>query len=912
MDYQEVFLDAANSQPDEYARINGLSIDSRIDVALLLAHFQRESTESLSNELASDDYLPQLHIPCLVPRTEQLSVTKESEELLSHVDLLGRKDKQALDVHSHVGLATLKLESPLLRSDPEFDCWELARRIEEERRADTDLTSVPSEPLSASNDESLDFPDSTYQYNQKLIGAIQEEKLDIPKEALRYLAYMLKDEWTRDKQQELLDKESHWNGLQALAITPPLSPIAQDEDYFIPDDEVCQFPISSDPSTLLDDDLDRAESDLLKRDGCHLDSPLPPDFASLASSPTEDLLLLEPKLQDIDSLKVEGPLTPFNSLPPSSDLALDMGQFTRSMDIDNVLDKQQPGSFGTEGQNDTDGIFTDDTLAALEKHAASLERKIEQEQLQAADAIARVETPTMDFAIPSPGWKQVPPDAISQLAWIEKTCEAFNVPSWPKNPQGERELRWSPFPSKLGYISIDELIKDDSSVKVYLDFPDLHNIPTSVDYVWKQPGLAILRELEEEEEEQLAKFVDNSEDRDLESLVRKRKLEASNIEPAVSSDSPSPIDLIQTPQNTLPALCSTALGSHGQTSNLLLGCNDPFATSTLLSNYVDLHTSKRQRHTHSSFFPHSIKTVVEAEVKAIKKPAAIIQPEIQTTSKPDPEHKSAAQAPCPKLESTSVPAKVIKALTLERGVFSRLEKLYPNVEIIERDFDRWNTLAWAPNSVSRSPVVSPLAAEADVVVSPVTGILVTSLLKAMQRPPPGHKGLSAIRERIRSVALRYERLIVLVSEGNRVEETARELTTSECAAYAEFAGFVVGLDTNAQVYYVGGGDDILAKWLVSFLIRYAPEATEVRDIVIQDETLWELFLRRAGMNAYAAQVILGQLRAPDDIPEEEAGHYGLPAFIKMTPIERAQAFRALMGGERVLRRVSEVIEMRWG
>ncbi|KAI1143273.1 hypothetical protein F5Y05DRAFT_420967 [Hypoxylon sp. FL0543] len=911
MDSQEIFLDDANSPPDEYARINSLSIDSRIDVSLLLAHFQQERAESLSGEVINDASLPQLHVPRLIYQSEQLTASKESDELLGHVDVLGREENQALHVRCHIDLEKLKLEHPLLRSDPEYDCLELAQRVEKERSSNIDLMSVPSEPLNASEDESLGFPESTYQYKQKLAGTIQEEKLDIPKETLRYLALILKDEWTQAKQHDLLDKASNWKGLRDLAITPPLSPIVQHEDHFIPDDEVCQIPISSDPSTLFDTDLKMAEADLLERDSCHLDSPLTQNFESAACSRTKDSPLHEPKRQSIDSLKVEGPLTPLGSLLPSSDPGIDMSEFTASMDIDQILDEKQPSLVYVKDQKDHNGISRDDNLAALESIAASVRRRIEQEQLQTADAIARVEIPTMDFSIPPPSWQQIPLDALSQLEWIEKTCDAFNVPPWPKNSKVERELRWSPFPPKLAHISVDELIEDDGSVKVLLDVPGVHDVPTSADYVWKQPGLAILRELEDEEE-LLAESVDDGGDEDIEVLVRKRKLESSNINlgPGDSSSSLSPVDLIPTTQNTSPALCSTQIGSHGQTSNLLLGYDDPFATSTLLSNYVDFRTSKRQKNTQSSFFP-SIKTAVQAERKVIAKPGATSQAETSEIPKPNPDHKPTALAPCPQLKPITLPLKVIKALTLERGVFSRLEKLYPNIEFIERDFDRWNSLVWARNSVSRSPVVSPLASEADVIISPVTGIVVTTLLKAMQKPPPGHKGLSAIRERIHSVALRYERLIVLVSEGNRVDETTRELTTSESAAYSDFAGFVAGVNTNAQTNYVGGGDETLAKWLVSFLIRYAPEAAEVRDIIIQDETLWELFLRRAGMNAYAAQAILGQLRHPDDIPEEEAGKYGLPAFIKMTPVERIQMFRAMIGGERVLHRVNEVIETRW-
>ncbi|XDG06954.1 hypothetical protein ABKA04_006569 [Annulohypoxylon sp. FPYF3050] len=903
MDDQEAALDAIDLRPDEYARLNDLSVDSQGVISPLLDHIQ--SSKLLSDEI-NETALPQLHIPRLVPRTEQLSVSKESLELLSNVNSLGRGSEQDFKLLASRDTSGLKLELPLLQTDPDYDYRELARRVIKQRKADIDLSSIPSEPLNTSNDESLDFPDSAYRYKQKLQTKIQDEKLDIPRATLHYLASILKEEWTQDKQRELEGTLARRRRLRDIAITPPLTPRDPREDYFIPDEEVCQIPISSDPSTLFEDDVNKADANLLRQDDCHFESPAPLELEFLATAPSGDLPLLEPRQPKLNSLKVEGPLTPLDSLPPSSELAIDISGFANEADIDQVLGEQQLSEKSVTGEN-ISGIFGNDALAFLEDKAASVRQNVEQEQLQSADAIARIEIPAMDFLIPDPEWQRVPLDPTAQLSWVMKSCQAFNVPTWPKNFQAERELHWSPFPSKMGRISLNESIDDgdDNRVRKFLDDPGIDKVATSADYVWKKLGLAILQELEEEEE-QLGPLSNGSDDMSVGSLVRKRRLESPNLDPEPNNSLASGSSI---GSNQVPG--STGL-EPSQLPSLLLGHDDSSATSTLIANHINFHTSKRQKNTKSSFFPCSTNTVTKVDEKG--KGGSKVKPRIQqevSTSNPDPESILGIPAPCPKYRPTSVPTKIIKALTLDRGVFSRLEKFYPNAEIIERDFDRWNTLTWERNSVSRSPVVSPLAAEADVIVSPTTGVIVTTLLKAMQKPSPGHKGLAAIRERIRNVALRYEHLIVLVSEGNRIDETARDLTPSECAAYADFSGFIVGQDTNAQVYYIGGGNATLTKWLVSFLTRYSPEAAEVRDLLIQEETLWELFLRRAGMNAYAAQAILGHLKAPDDIGKEEAGKYGLPAFIRMTPEERVHGFRGVMGGERVLRRVNAALEMRW-
>ncbi|KAI8961410.1 hypothetical protein F5Y11DRAFT_366754 [Daldinia sp. FL1419] len=873
MDFQESFVDSYNQEPDEYARVNGLSADSRFHVSYLLESVQKQGNQLLGNEFVGNASLAQLHIPFLIPRTEQID--------------------------------DLKLEPPLLLSDPEYDCRELARSIRQLRRADVDLKSVPLEPLNVLNDESLEFPSSSYQYNLKIIKEIQDEKIDISKKALIYLSRMLKDTWTRDKHEELLERFSCQRVLRALALTPPLSPCPQEEEYFVPDNAVCEIPVSSDPSTLLDDDLVKAEAGLFQENDQHPEISLLSDLDSLPVTPSDGLTLLNTGELKIDSIKIEGPLTPINSLPPSSDLAIDVVDMARGIDIDHAFDKESSETIDPERLEVSDRMFGSDIMAVLEEKSKIVKRKIDQERLQAADATARIEIPAMDFSIPEPGWKGTSPNPVLQLAYIRETSESLNVPRWPKNPQVERELRWSPFPSKIAHVSLSEMIADDGTAKSLLDFPDPSKIPTSEDYVWKQPGLAVLQEVDEEEQEPAHVLREQTA---IESLLRKRRLELNDLEESTSLAKLADVANIQRTTSSYQA----SLDEQGQLPSLLLSCNDVSSTSTLLSNYVDFRTAKRQKILKSSFFPSFTRQADVAKTGAALINSPTNRLEETVMQKPMLEKEPVVSAIYPPLPLRFPDIKIIKALTLERGIFSRLDKFCPSIEIIERDFERWNSLIWNLNSVSRSPVASPLAAEADIIVSPAVGIVITTLLKAIQKPRPGQKGLSTIRERVSSVALRYEHLIVLISEGNRIDETARHLTPSECAGYADFVGFATGLDMNLQVYYVGGGNDTLVKWVLSFLARCAIDVSVFKDFLIQEETLWELFLRRAGINAYAAQAILGRLKASEDVPEEQHNRYGLPAFIKMTPVERVQAFLDLMGGERVLNRVNETLEAPWG
>lgn len=117
-----------------------------------------------------------------------------------------------------------------------------------------------------------------------------------------------------------------------------------------------------------------------------------------------------------------------------------------------------------------------------------------------------------------------------------------------------------------------------------------------------------------------------------------------------------------------------------------------------------------------------------------------------------------------------------------------------------------------------------------------------------------------------------------------------------------------------RVVYVGGGTETLAKWVAAVVCDYAAEAEAVRGLVLPVETLWEVFLRRAGMNAFAAQVVLGRLRVPDGVPAVGGGDesvFGLPLFVVMGRERRAELFGEVFGGRRVLDRVSEVLDEPW-
>jgi hypothetical protein len=216
-----------------------------------------------------------------------------------------------------------------------------------------------------------------------------------------------------------------------------------------------------------------------------------------------------------------------------------------------------------------------------------------------------------------------------------------------------------------------------------------------------------------------------------------------------------------------------------------------------------------------------------------------------------------------------------------------------------------NTFVWSPGSARRKEVVSPLAFEADVCLSPATAIIVTNLLQIRQKAAvvSGQHSQTRLRSRVERVSLLYERVIVLVSEGNS-EGSSTFPGEHDAFAYADFVGFTASLPASIFVYHVGGGDQILAQWIVSLMCRHDHETKETRNLIALVETRWETLLRHAGMNAYAAKVLLGVLRSTH-------GDRALNVLLSMTASERVRAFERYLGGRQVLQRASVALDMGW-
>ncbi|ETS83145.1 hypothetical protein PFICI_05021 [Pestalotiopsis fici W106-1] len=882
---------------DEYARENGLTIDSAVNAHVLLSTFS--DSAGLRQSLDEEQGLTPFRISSFsIPLIERPSIPRPAVDVL--IRLQSSECARSLRSRAIADWPQVprrhRLESPLLKTDPEIDVIRLQESIKTTRLIDmqANIPPVPpTEPLDPYQDESLPFPDSAYAHHADLSRPAKFERISITKGVIECITSVTQDNWTDTDMSTLLAEQIPPRSSRPRKLTPPLSPAESDGECFMPDPEACLIPIASDPSSLLSADLDAAEA-ALPRDTISSTEATTP-LSSLRESPVAMMRRTRAK-----ELRLEEPLMPVDEPEP---LATRVEDLIRGY-CDISQDLLQP-DLSFDHDFELESILSDGLKEVLQDATTHSRRIIDQEQLEPADATARIPVPIMDFSIPEPDWTNCGYDASKHFQSLLQNHPGKALPSWPEDTAARRLLQWLPFPSKLGQVSMDEEI-DGPKVTSLSDLPNLKNIPTSFDFVWKQPGISILKHDEDEDMLDSSRNAVDSHTHQgstlgLPELAAKRKREATHHTTA-STPSSSPVDLVMVPEPE-PQRASVSDDSE----HLLFDVDEPAAPSNLLNNFVNFHNFKRRKLGISTFF-----------TKAPSKQISSVPGNSKKTPKPIPAPSAAPQAadevtirvaPFPSLKSEGVPANIIASTKLSNPIIRWIEKLSPWVKITERDFDKYNKVAWNPMSVARSPVISNLAAEADVIVSPSTGLMVLSLIKALQRPIPGQK--SVLRERIESTSRRYERLIILVSQSNRQDESLRVMTDSECLGYADFCGFVAGLESSTQVYYVGGGEETLSRWLVYLITTYSYEAMEVDKLLIDTETTWELILRRAGMNAFAAQVVLSELKEPLGVAQNDAAHRGLAAFINTSPDERFAKFGRLLGGGRVLQRVGRALDSAW-
>lgn len=682
-------------------------------------------------------------------------------------------------------------------------------------------------------------------------------------------------------------------------LSVPLSPASDLDEPFEPNSDVLVIDLTSEPRSPIDPAVEKLQQDL--HDGCLDSEPAaPPTMPS--SPPAPRSVFLRDAEDRASNYKLDMPL-----MPSSPRGGQELQHYSE------IFELQEKDIGGTvQPLEEPERVFDAEMSAVLALYHAQTTLMLENERLDPAQSLLRMPIPALDFHIPDPDWSAQLSTPEDHFQWLrENLMSAFQLDSSIQPAGLSASLKWMPVPHGSGQISLNEDMEQlgpASRQFLMLEVPRL----SSHDYIEKAPRLKILQVLEDDE------------------------MEAEAPPPgAPAPEAPAPeaptvpvsqTTVTQDPRPNLPGTprcapsldellkskyqqgCQTLRRKAGEESTgLLLGSSDPSATSSLLSSFMELRRAKKPKTAHSTTQQPSQQNVQLSTQRPLPAPSLSQLPANETTVEeqtPESGNHGMRDAPVPEFHVPTDACRFIVSSSLSRKVLSQLDKSWPQLELVDRDFSQYNTVVWSSGSAQRKEVISRLSFEADVSLCPSAGIIVTTMLKVRQKPLPGSTALSPLRERVQVVSTKYEYLFILISESNPVGEYVGSPSTSDMTAYADFVRFTAGLQGGITTYLVSGAECTLSKWILSLMCRYSPQAKQLGKALDFHDTSWELFLRRAGLNINAAQVISETLVSEYD-------NLGLANFLTMTTEELVSKFGPIMGGERVLRNVSRCLHQQW-
>jgi len=381
-----------------------------------------------------------------------------------------------------------------------------------------------------------------------------------------------------------------------------------------------------------------------------------------------------------------------------------------------------------------------------------------------------------------------------------------------------------------------------------------------------------------------------------------------------------------TPLNFSSLLNDKVKSKPRQTSNLVktnAETRSVFDAADELDHFMELQGRlvKRQKRDH-------VQTVSPAPARSVDHRSSEGFP---STNNNSPSILGGAQSGPPPLPLPTLlrPRQIVASSTLTANqlLFRELTKLYPDLDIIERDrVPALLTSTRSSGNASSSPTrasmsTQPAQHDADIVLSPSTGIALVPIARLHQLPLPGSAPSlrtpipgAAVRVAIQTLTNQYSHIIVLVivpeADTSRLSKRDRDAISSLRHSATDLRQATPeGIGTHIQVDCVSAGADYLAHQLIAHIAgERARSDTSPPFQLMTDETQWEVWLRRAGLNAWVAQILTrGQLvvRAQDI---EKILWSGLQGFAAMPEEEKIATFSVALEGEAMVRRVSRAVE----
>ena len=230
-------------------------------------------------------------------------------------------------------------------------------------------------------------------------------------------------------------------------------------------------------------------------------------------------------------------------------------------------------------------------------------------------------------------------------------------------------------------------------------------------------------------------------------------------------------------------------------------------------------------------------------------------------------------APQPIVSTKDLQLIVTSSGTAARHIVRYLRRVVPNLNDIERDF--------STGFHSSSTITS----DADILISPTVGIILSSVSEIQQQPLPGTKTMSRIRTRITELAHKFEHLFVLVKTDATTPLICQRLT--DIINFSKHHTLLYG--TEIEILPCVAKEQ-QAREVLAIAERYnsAVDGCQLTD----HESRGEVWLRKeANLNTFAAQAILHLTASNFKDNREEA----LATLRRMTDQDRVHRLAPFVG-----------------
>lgn len=639
---------------------------------------------------------------------------------------------------------------------------------------------------------------------------------------------------------------------------------------------------------------------------------------------------ISPKRPLLVDPKVDGPITPPVSAKKrcTHDQRTPPGEVLRNVSLPFLPDTEESACVPVLDDN-----LAEDAISAKNE----IDGKLDSEHFRTVDPSIRARAPCPEDSQIIPPWSNPagspsdsPEPLHSVVAALLQNCPwGSELEAMAKH---EKDLQWNPFPKGISKPEIVESIEDNSVLEELLVKPDIE---------WEigKDGLFLLPQTSR------LTFLTNEEGNDEDNLIFPRHLERNKrsnmdgLHNEVSADSEqSALKTVTSSKQNQPAETGasviyrkTARGKTGLTTSSSL-FSSQFSAGKQLAKFMDIRgrKGKRPKVEECSYFKSSSASdhLPRDETQKVADESGS-----QNTSL-DASDQTGGLWSIPDIPNPPSHRSLVIDCSLLRShlsVIRKLEALSPPATLVFRDSvsaasgpgtpAELGEISVSPGSVVEQQGLNKRLEEAHIILSPKTAILLTTSQETTQLYLPGHRPTnlggshqSPLWDRICSICLRYERLYLLICHSALKEPGALTMDNKTANSVRSLASFCSSLNPQCHVcpLLVPSTPEPLTQWVISLSNKHhftrpswaseSPLCSDGALLTPEDPTTWELFLRRAGLNSYAAQVVLSLLgcRSQDAVTR----------FVSMDPHERERLFGPVLG-ERVLSRVNKLLGVVW-